>query len=178
MNFQEKYKAIYQKYVDDHQDQQCTGFNVDASSPMDMLVHTENGDVSLKVDLSTLTYKIADSVTYAVDEEEKPHKIKGRFTGFLGMVLTVLYAVYIISYFGDQSMSNLGGYLASQVVMPHMLCVSVSACLSLVGFFGKKRWAMLACAILMVVSGVVMTLYFPMVIIQAILFFISYARMK
>ena len=104
-------------------------------------------------------------------------KMKGRVVGFLGTALTVLYAIYIISYFGDIHMENLGGMIATALVMPHMICVGLAALFSLVGFFGKKRWAMLTAGILMAVAAIVFMTYAMFVIIQAILLFIAYARM-
>jgi hypothetical protein len=74
-------------------------------------------------------------------------------------------------------MDSLGGYIAMRIVMPHLICVLLAAIFSLIGFFGRKRWAMLTSGILMSVSAVLMMQYAPMVIVQAILFFVSYARM-
>ena len=105
----------------------------------------------------------------------KPKKVKGRISGFLGMILTVLYAVYIVSYFGD--MDDIGMAIATMIVMPHVVCTVVAAAFSLVGFFGKKRWAMLTSGILMAAAAALFPMYAPLVIVQTILLFISYARM-
>ncbi len=107
-------------------------------------------------------------------EVKKP---KGRISGCFAMILTALYALYIFTYFSDIGIETLSGAVAIAIVMPHMLCVSIAAIFSFVGFFGKKRWAMLTSGILMAVSAVLMMSYMPMVIVQAILFFISYVRM-
>ena len=108
---------------------------------------------------------------------EKMPKMKGRVTGFLGMVLTVLYAIYILSYFGDIAMANAGTFIATAIVTPHMICVAIAAIFSLIGFFGKKRWAMLTAGILMAVAAVVFLTYAMFVVVQAVLLFIAYARM-
>lgn len=110
-------------------------------------------------------------------EEVYVHKMKGRVSGFLAMVLTVLYALYILMYFGSFSGNVLAVAIINNVVGPHMACVAVAAIFTIVGFFGKKRWAMLTAGILLAVSAVLMMTYAPMVIVQAILCFISYARM-
>ena len=110
-------------------------------------------------------------------EEASVRKRKGRITGFLAMILTALYALYIFSYFYGVGMDSLGGYIAMQIVMPHMVCVAVATIFVCIGFFGRKRWAMLTAGILLVVSAAVMMSYAPMVIVQAVLCFISYARM-
>lgn len=177
MTFQEKFEAIFAKYQAEHPDIVCTGFDADASSPMDMTVHTETGDIALKVDISYLTYKEIVQTADPVPQQEKTKKIKGGFSAFVGLVLTALYAAFLVSYFGDNAVT-LGGYIAYQMVKPHMLCVVVAAIFSAIGFFGKQRWAMLTALILMVAAGVMMPEYFQFVIIQAIFFLISYVQMK
>ena len=102
---------------------------------------------------------------------------KGRISGFFCMVLTVLYAIYIISYFSKVGGENLGGALATAIVTPHMVCVAIAAVMSVIGFFGKARWGFLVTGILLVVAAVIFLTYAMMVIIQAILAFIAYARM-
>lgn len=104
-------------------------------------------------------------------------KTKGRISGVLCMLLTVLYAIYIYSYFSNASSQNLGGAIATALVTPHMACVVVAAIFAILGFFAKKRWAMLTCGILLVVAAVLFMTYAPMVIVQAILAFVAYARM-
>ena len=102
---------------------------------------------------------------------------KGRISGLFCMLLTVIYAFYIISYFAKVGSENLGGVLATAIVTPHMVCVAVAAVMSIIGFFGKARWAYLVTGILLVVAGVIFLTYAMMVAIQAILAFITYARM-
>lgn len=114
--------------------------------------------------------------SHKAEHDEKPRQ-KGRISGCLAMVLTVLYAGYLLVYFSEVGSSSVGGALASAIVMPHMLCVAIAAVFSCVGFFGKKRWAMLTSGILMIAAAVMFTTYAPMVIPQAILFFIAYVLM-
>lgn len=113
----------------------------------------------------------------AYTEEVYVHKMKGRITGFLAMLLTVIYAIFILSYFGSMFLDTFTGYLATVMVMPHLLCVTLGTIFVCIGFLGKKRWAMLTAGILLAVSAVLMMSYAPMVIVQAVLCFISYARM-
>lgn len=112
-----------------------------------------------------------------MEYEEYVRRRRGRVTGLIGSALTVAYAIYIVSYFSGVFLENLGGFIASALVMPHMLCVVLAAVFSSVGFFARKRWAMLTAAILMTVSTVLFMTYAPLVIVQAVLLFISYARM-
>lgn len=107
-----------------------------------------------------------------------PPKPKGKIFGALATILTVVYAIYIVSYFGSAGMEDLGGALAAMLVTPHMVCVVVAAAFSLVGLFATKRWAILVAGILMAVAAALFPAYASLVIVQSILFFISYARMK
>lgn len=105
-------------------------------------------------------------------------KPKGRISGCIAMILTIMYAIFIILPFADFGMDTIGNYITMQMLMPHMLCVTVAAIFSAIGFFGRKRWAILTAGILMSVAAVLMLDFAPTVIIQAVMFFISYARSK
>lgn len=178
MTMQEKFEFLYNKFVEEHPDVKCTGYYADSSTPMSMLVHAELGDIGLKLDLINMEYKVTTSdVSYIKDETPvKPHKPHGGFSGFIGFLLTAFYAWILLTYFGSQN--TLGGYIAYQMVRPHVICVVVSAVLSIVGCIGKVRWAMLVSAVLMIVAGILMPSYIIYVVIQPVFFFISYARMK
>ena len=112
--------------------------------------------------------------------EAKPAPVpkqKGRVFAFLTMALTVAYALYIISYFYDAASSNFVGVIANAMVMPHMICAGLSAVFSVVGFFAKARWGMLATCICMALAAVVFPMYAAMVLVQALLALIAYIRM-
>ena len=104
-------------------------------------------------------------------------KTKGRISGFLCMLLTVAYAIYLIAYFSKVGAANVSGAIATAIVRPHMICVTIAAIMSVIGFFGKARWAFLVCGIMLVIAGVIFLTYLMMVVIQALLAFIAYARM-
>ena len=104
-------------------------------------------------------------------------KVKGRVSGLLCMILTVAYAIYIVSYFSKAGSANLGGAIATAIVTPHMVCVAVAAIMTIIGFFGKARWAFLTAGILLVVAAVIFLTYAMLVVVQAVLAFIAYARM-
>lgn len=108
---------------------------------------------------------------------EEYKRRRGRASGMLGSVLTVTYAAFIIFYFGAIFMETIGEHFTSAFVMPHMACILLAAVFSCVGFFAWKRWAILTAAILMTVSAVLVVQYAPLVGVQAVLLFISYARM-
>ncbi len=104
-------------------------------------------------------------------------KVKGRISGLLCMILTVAYAIYIVSYFAKAGAADVGGAIATAIVTPHMVCAAVAAVMSVVGFFCKARWAFLVCGILLVVAAVIFLTYAMMVVVQAVLAFIAFARM-
>ena len=79
--------------------------------------------------------------------------------------------------FNKISSENFGSAIATAIVTPHMVCVAVAAVMTILGFFGKKRWGFLVAGILLVVAAVVFLTYAMMVAVQAILAFIAYARM-
>lgn len=117
----------------------------------------------------------AAAAYYTNHMQEKP---KGRISGCFAMILTILYALFLLLPFADIGTDTIGNYIAMQMVMPHMLCVTLAAIFSAIGFFGKQRWSVLTAGILMSAAGVLLLEFAPMVIIQAILFFVSYARSK
>ncbi len=70
-------------------------------------------------------------------------KVKGRISGFLCMLLTVVYAIYIVSYFSGIVDVNLSAAVATALVTPHMVCVAIAAIMSIVGFLerhGGRFW--------------------------------------
>ena len=71
----------------------------------------------------------------------------------------------------------MGGAIATAIVTPHMVCIAVAAVMSIIGFFGKARWAFLVAGILLIVAAVVFLTYAMFVIVQAVLAFIAYGRM-
>lgn len=108
-------------------------------------------------------------------EAQKP---KGRISGCFAMILTILYAIYIILPFADFGMDSISNYIMMLMFLPHMLCVTLAAIFSVIGFIGMKRWAILTAAILMSVAAVLRLDFAAMVVVQTVLFFVSYARSK
>lgn len=96
----------------------------------------------------------------------------------------LLYAVYLIVHFGGgmTGASNngelLGAALATTIVGPHMACAIVAVIFNIIGWVKNARWAALAGAILYAVSMVLFPMYFMFVLIQTILSFVGFAKMK
>lgn len=118
--------------------------------------------------------------SYHTEEEYEayPPDYTGRTSGFVGMLLTVAYAVYAVIYFSDaSSQSVISSILIANMVGPHILCVVVAAVFAVIGFFGWHRWAILTASILMCVSGALFVMYAKFVVIQAVALIVSYIRL-
>lgn len=126
---------------------------------------------------------IAEEKTYPhdADRPQPPHKppAAGRVPGVIAAIITICWTLHLLRFFGPNgsSLDSIGGYIALSIVKPHLACVLVASALSMVGIFGRKRWAMLTCGILMIVSGALVTSYISVVVLPAILFFFSYGMM-
>ena len=99
-------------------------------------------------------------------------------------ILGVAYLVYLISYFvggmasaGDDIELAAGG-LAAAIVMPHMVCVALAVVFNWLGWTLNAPWGALVAGILYAVSMVLMFLYAMFVVVQMILCFIAFAKMK
>lgn len=101
----------------------------------------------------------------------------------ISFILGVCYCVYLFVYFlGDMSssdgMESAGAAIASVLVMPHLICTVLATLFNGLGCFLNKRGFALTGGILYIVAMVMMPIYFMFVIIQAILSFIGFAKMK
>lgn len=96
----------------------------------------------------------------------------------ISLVLGILYLVYSVFYWTGAGTSDLGGALATALVFPHLICTLVAVIFNALGLFMHKRGFVLTGAILYAVAMALFPVYFMFVIIQMILSFIGYARMK
>ncbi len=99
-------------------------------------------------------------------------------------VLGLLYAVYLVVYFGGgitgagSDGELLGAAIATTIVGPHMVCVIVAVIFNLIGWAKSVRWAALTEAILYAVSMALFPMYFMFVLIQTILSFVGFAKLQ
>ncbi len=98
-------------------------------------------------------------------------------------IIGSLYLIYLISYFMGASSSSdgaeaVGGAIATIIVMPHMIMVCLSVIFTWLAYGLRLRWAALVSGILYSVSILVMFIYAPFVIIQLVLSFVAFAKMK
>lgn len=112
-----------------------------------------------------------------MEYEEYVMRRRGRVTGLIGAILTVMYTITIASHFAGIFMEDIGSFVATMLLAPHMICVVMASVFSCVGFFARKRWAMLTAAMLMSVSAVLFLSNAFFVIVPAVFLFVSYVRM-
>ena len=102
----------------------------------------------------------------------------------ISLILGVAYMAYLVSYFvgagadASTSAEAVGAGIATALVMPHMICTLVAVVFNLLGWLLNKRAFALVGAILYAVAMVLFPLYFMFVVVQMILSFVAFAKMK
>ena len=102
----------------------------------------------------------------------------------ISFVLGVLYLVYSANYWssafgnGASTAEQIGSGLATAIVMPHLIFTALAVIFNGLGLFMRKRGFALTGAILYTVALVLFPVYFMFVIIQMILSYIGFAKMK
>lgn len=126
-----------------------------------------------------------------LDNDEKrnnkeKYKKQKKYNIFLliAFVLGVLYSLYIIYYCistsgsGASDAENIGIGIGITLIMPHLICAVLATIFNGLGVFLEKRGFALTGAILYTIACVLMPIYFMFTIIQAILSYIGFAKMK
>ncbi len=99
-------------------------------------------------------------------------------------ILGVIYAIYSISYwFGantgtTEAAEAIGAGIATALVMPHVICTILAALFNVLGWAMSHRGFALTGGILYAVAALMFPLYALFVIVQAVLSFIGFARLK
>lgn len=96
----------------------------------------------------------------------------------ISAIIGAAYMIYIIAYFAGATSESLGGALATALVLPHMAAVIIAVFFNILGYIMNNRWLALASGIFYIVSLILMPIYFMFVIIEAILSFIAFAKIK
>lgn len=102
---------------------------------------------------------------------------------FVCAVLATVYSLYLIIYFGSSFVTSnsaevIGGVIATALVTPHMVLMSLGAIFSWLGFFLRKSWCALVGAILYFVAALIFMLYAPFCIPIIILGFFGFAKQR
>lgn len=110
-------------------------------------------------------------------------KVKKSKLSLISFVLGIIYFIYIVSYFisgmsDADSTAAVGAGIAAMLVTPHMIATGIAVLFNALGFFMNKRGFMLVAAILYTIAMVLFPFYFMFVIIQTILSYVAYAKMK
>ena len=102
----------------------------------------------------------------------------------IAAIIGTAYAIYLVTYFGNGAASGgtdaevIGRGIATLLVLPHIVLTIVATIFAWLGFFFKFKWAALVAGICYAVAMVCFLMYFMFVIVEMILSFIAYARMK
>ena len=102
----------------------------------------------------------------------------------ISWILGALYSIYVIAYFFGNTASQtdaaaaLGAGLATALVMPHMVLTVLATIFNILGWAMNNRGFALTGAILYAVAIVTMPIYFFFVIVQMVLSFVGFAKLK
>ena len=102
----------------------------------------------------------------------------------VGLILTGAYLIYLITYFFGANTAAMdaseqaGTAIATMLILPHTVLVFLGAVFNGLGYFLKKRGFILTAGILYAVALAAFIPYFMFVVIQMILMFIAFSKMK
>ena len=99
--------------------------------------------------------------------------------GILGTAYVIYGVLHFMGAVGSSAgTEQAGAVIASLLVAPHLICAGIAVVFNWIGYLTKARWAALTAGILYAVSMVLFPLYFMFVVIQTILCFVAFSRMK
>lgn len=105
----------------------------------------------------------------------------------IALALGAVYVVYSLWYWfgggaagqvGSDSASQAGAGLAAVIVMPHLVLTLLAVVFNALGFVMGKRGFALTAGILYAVAMALFPVYFFFVIVQMILCFVAFAKMR
>ncbi len=102
----------------------------------------------------------------------------------VSLIIGVAYLIYSITYWtgaagsGADTAEQIGSGIAIVLVMPHLICTALAVIFNALGLFMKKRGFALTGAILYTVALILFPMYFMFVIIEMILSYVGFAKMK
>jgi len=115
---------------------------------------------------------------------EKKSKRKHSKVLLISGILGLAYAVYIVVYCFTSLASQtdaaeaIGTGIGIALITPHIICVVLAVIFNWIGWAGNTRWAALVGGILYSVAAVAFILYAPFVVVQLVLSFVGFARLK
>lgn len=102
----------------------------------------------------------------------------------ISFIIGAAYLIYAIFYWtgavgsSDGSAEQIGSGLAAVLVTPHVIATAVAVLFNALGLFMRKRGFALAGAILYTVALALFPMYFMFVIVEMVLSYVGYAKMK
>ena len=112
-------------------------------------------------------------------------KKKGKTLLLISMIIGIAYLIYSFYYWGGANASTaasdteaIGTGLATVIVMPHLILTGIAVIFNVLAFFLYNRPFALVAGILYTVALAVFPPYFMFVIIEMILCYIAFAKMK
>lgn len=102
----------------------------------------------------------------------------------ISFVIGVAYLIYSASYWsgavgsGATDAEKIGSGIAGVLVMPHLVFTALAVIFNALGLFMRKRGFALAGAILYTVALVLFPMYFMFVIVEMILSYVGYVKMR
>ena len=113
------------------------------------------------------------------NEEKQGSPISSDSSDFRSCLCRICKLLFFIAMPTDgDSAEAIGGMLAGALVTPHIVVVCIAVVMNALGFFMYHRGFILAGAILYVVAIALMPIYFMFTLLQGILLFIAFAKMK
>lgn len=111
-------------------------------------------------------------------------KQKSSKTLLISFIIGVLYLIYSAFYWSGAASTpadtakQIGAGIATIIVMPHLVCTVLAVIFNGLGLFMRKRGFALTGAILYTVALVLFPVYFMFVIVEMILSYVGFAKMK
>ena len=118
------------------------------------------------------------------NQPAKKVRKKGTIPLLLSAIIAIAYLVYALKHFvggtvnAQETGEVLASLVASALVSPHLICTGVATLMNLFALFFKRHGFALTAGILFIIAMVLFPMYFMFVLLEAILCFIGYARMK
>ncbi len=108
---------------------------------------------------------------------------KGKILMFIAVVLGIAYLIYSFTYWASANTvsadaEQIGAGIATMLVFPHLIMTTLAVIFNAIAFVMYHRGFALTSAILYAVAMVLFPAYFMFVIVQMILMFVAFARMK
>lgn len=102
----------------------------------------------------------------------------------VSLIIGVIYLIYSAVYWsgaagsGADTAEKIGAGIATALVMPHLVMTVLAVIFNALGLFMRKRGFALTGAIFYTVALVLFPVYFMFVIVEMILSYIGFAKMK